>query len=197
MGLGGSLRAGSSTEKLVRAVLAELASRGAETRLFTGQALMLPPYDPSAAATPNAAALLAAIRRADAVVLGSPAYHGGVSGLVKNAIDYLEETRDDPRPYLDGIPVAPVVTAQGWQAAMTTLRSLREIVHALRGWPTPLGLVVNMTQAHIFAGEKIADDEVQSRITALAEQVLSHERTRLADKPSIHPYRYQRLHRDP
>jgi hypothetical protein len=33
-----------------------------------------------------------------------------------------------------------VVTAAGEQAAVTTLAALRSVVHALRGWPTPLAL---------------------------------------------------------
>ena len=37
---------------------------------------------------------LDAIRRADGIVICSPGYHGGVSGLVKNAIDWVEELRD-------------------------------------------------------------------------------------------------------
>ena len=59
-------------------------------------------------------------------------------------LDYLEELAGDERPYVDGLPVAGIVTASGWQAAVNTLRALRETVHALRGWPTPLGLAVNV-----------------------------------------------------
>ena len=36
-------------------------------------------------------------RGAHALIIGSPGYHGGISGLVKNALDYLEELREDPR----------------------------------------------------------------------------------------------------
>ena len=46
--------------------------------------------------TDKAAAMVTALRDADAVVVGSPGYHGGVSGLVKNALDYIEDLRTDP-----------------------------------------------------------------------------------------------------
>lgn len=36
-----------------------------------------------------------------------------------------------------------MVTAAGWQGAVSTLTALRSIVHALRGWPTPLGIALN------------------------------------------------------
>jgi FMN reductase len=31
----------------------------------------------------------------------------------------------------------------GWQATTTTLMTMRSTVHALRGWPTPLGVTIN------------------------------------------------------
>jgi FMN reductase len=78
-------------------------------------------------------------------VISSPGYHGTVSGLVKNALDYLEELRGDQRPYLDGRAVGLIAVARGWQASVSTLGTLRQVVHALRGWPTPLGLAINST----------------------------------------------------
>ena len=65
------------------------------------------------------------------------------SGLVKNALDHLEELRTAERPYLEGRPVGCIVIADGVQAVGTTLSSLRSIVHALRGWPTPFGLAMD------------------------------------------------------
>ena len=144
VGIGGSRRPGSSTERVIAAVLADLESRGATTKLYGGESLLFPHYEPGAPLDAAAADYLAAVRAADAVVLGSPGYHGGISGLVKNAVDYLEELRDDPAPYLDGKAVGCVSTAYGWQAAVSTLSALRQTVHALRGWPTPYGIAMNV-----------------------------------------------------
>jgi NAD(P)H-dependent FMN reductase len=38
---------------------------------------------------PAALRLLSALRRADGLIIATPTYHGGVSGLLKNALDYL------------------------------------------------------------------------------------------------------------
>ena len=78
--------------------------------------------------------LVSALREADAVVVGSPGYHGAVSGLVKNALDYIEDLREDPRVYLDNTPWGCISCAYGWQAAVGTLGQLRSIGHALRAW---------------------------------------------------------------
>src|SRR3546814_6783254 len=75
--------------------------------------------------------LVAAVRDADGLILASPGYHGSISGLVKNAIDYLEETARDRRVYLHGLPVGLIATAFGWQATGGTLLAMRSIVHAL------------------------------------------------------------------
>ncbi|PCD04330.1 FMN reductase [Sphingomonas spermidinifaciens] len=144
VGLGGTLRPTSTTSRLLDAALDHAAAAGARTTLLTGEAIDFPNYDPEAS-TPNPRVehFVATIRSADALLIGSPGYHGTLSGLVKNALDHVEMTRGDDRVYFDGLPVGLVATAAGWQAAVTTLQALRGIVHALRGWPTPIGIAVN------------------------------------------------------
>ena len=110
--------------------------------------------------------------RTKVLVIASPGYHGGISGLVKNALDYLEELREDPRPYLDGRPVGLITTGAGWQATMTTMQSLRSVVHALRGWPTPLGVAVNSTEATFAPGGPCSVPAVHAQLRAVGEQVM-------------------------
>src|SRR5258707_10006459 len=103
IGLGGTLRANSSTERALRYCLASVERQGGRTRMFCGEDLALPLYAPhELERTPKAQELVEALR--DAVVVGSPGYHGAVSGLVKNALDFIEDLREDPRVYLDTTP---------------------------------------------------------------------------------------------
>jgi multimeric flavodoxin WrbA len=89
VGVGGTLRSNSSTECALRQCLSAVERQGGRTMLFCGDDIDLPMYNPhDETRTDKATALLAALRDADAVVVGSPGYHGGVSGLVKNALDY-------------------------------------------------------------------------------------------------------------
>ncbi len=183
LGLGGTTRAGSSSETAVRAVLAQAQALGARTRLITGPDLAaLPHYDHDPARrTHEQAAFVAAVREADGLVIGSPGYHGGVSGLVKNALDLIEDTRGDARPYLDGRAVGCVVTVAGWQSGGVTLSALRDIVHALRGWPTPLGLALTTSAGPVFDGEGAPlDPAVAAQIALLAEQVVAFARRQAA-----------------
>jgi FMN reductase len=123
--------------------------------------------------------LVAAIRECDGLVLGSPAYHGGLSGLVKNALDYLEDLHDDPRPYLDGRAVGCIACAYGGQATASTLTSLRDIVHALRGWPTPLGVTVS-SGSTVLSDGSVTDQELRARLHILGQQVVEFARARAA-----------------
>ena len=106
VGFGGTLRDDSSTERLLREVLTACERRGATTRLFSGAILAaFPHYDPSdPSRTPAQIAFLDAVRGAGGVVIAAPGYHGGASGLVKNAIDLLQDLADAPLPHLDQRP---------------------------------------------------------------------------------------------
>ena len=145
--LGGTLRAESATGRLLAAALAKAEARGARTTLLTGNDIAFPHYEPGAAeGDPRLVRYLEALRSADAIIVGSPGYHGTLSGLVKTALDYVEHLSKDARPYLDGLPVGLIATAAGWQAAVSTLQALRTITHSLRGWPTPMGLAINTAE---------------------------------------------------
>ncbi|GAA1227424.1 NADPH-dependent FMN reductase [Pseudonocardia alaniniphila] len=173
VGLGGTVRTGSSSEQALRIAVARAAAQGASTRVFGGSELAaLPMYAPEAGdGGPVARDLVAHLRRADGVIVASPGYHGSISGLVKNALDYTEEMRDDALPYLADRSVGLVVTAYGWQASVTTLSALRAIVHALRGWVTPYGAAVNSLQTR-FADGVCAEPRVVEQLQTVADEVV-------------------------
>jgi len=173
VGIGGSVDPDSQSERALRAVLAAAARRGASIASFTGRALDFSPYHSGAELPASAGDYIDAVRSADAVLISSPGYHGTVSGLVKNALDYLEELRTDDRPYLDGRPVGAIAVARGWQAAVGTLGTLRQVIHALRGWPTPLGLTINSAVTTFDAGDIADDPAVIASVETLAAQLVA------------------------
>ncbi|MFE1748944.1 NADPH-dependent FMN reductase [Streptomyces anandii] len=172
VGIGGSLRPGSSAEQALGVVLAEAQRLGAEVTLLGGPDLGLPLYDPGQRTRcAGADRLIEQVRCADGVVLASPAYHGSVSGLVKNALDHLEELSDADRPYLSGRAIGCVAVGHGWQGAQSTLAALRDITHALRGWPTPLGVAVNGAAVRFQAGV-CSDPRIEGQLRTMAGQVV-------------------------
>lgn len=176
--LGGTTSPTSSTQRLLDAIIVELQALGATTELFCGPDLArLPLYAPEhPQRTAEQQALVDSVRRADGIILATPAYHAGISGLVKNAVDLLEDLRSDQRPYLDGRAVGCIVTGFGWQGCGTTLTSVRTIVHALRGWPTPLGVIVNTADKIFDAEGKLIDEKIRNQLKVLAQQVTEFAR---------------------
>ncbi|MFJ8913453.1 NADPH-dependent FMN reductase [Amycolatopsis sp. NPDC102389] len=172
LGIGGSLREGSQSERALRIALGGAAEAGVTTELISGPELVLPFYDTAPAERhERATRLVEAIRRADGIVVVSPGYHGALSGLVKNALDYVEDLRDDARPYLDGRAVGLAAVAYGWQAAVTTLEQLRTITHALRGWATPLGGSINTAETKFDEAGGASDEKSVRTLRLIGSQV--------------------------
>jgi chromate reductase len=89
LGISGSLRERSYNTALLRAA-AELAPPDADIELFDLSAIPLYNDDVEAAGDPEPVAeLRAAVAEADALLLATPEYNRGTSGVLKNAIDWL------------------------------------------------------------------------------------------------------------
>jgi FMN reductase len=173
VGLGGTVRPGSTSERCLVRALKTAEAAGARTELFGGAFLAgLPiynPHDPHDGEEQRR--FLAAVSAADGIIVSSPGYHGSISGVVKNALDTLEGLRDDARPYFDGRAVGAIVCAGGAQASGSTLAALRSIIHALRGWPTPFGATLGAGGLFDEAGEFI-DPRDAWQVDTVAEQVV-------------------------
>ena len=181
VGIGGTLRDGSSSERALKIALSEARRRGAQTRIFAGSLLNFPAYDPATAVHSAAAIeLIDTLRRADGIIIASPSYHGAISGLIKNALDYTEGLRSDRRIYFSDRAVGTIICADGVQAMGSTLSTLRAIVHALRGWPTPFSAVVNSALKPFAADGTCRDPSVAQQLAFVAEQVVEFARMRLA-----------------
>lgn len=172
LALGGSTTPMSASERALRVAGEAATDAGARVEYLTGRELMLPIYDTETSdRTPETAALIDALRRADGLIIASPGYHGGVSGMLKNVLDYAEDLRRDERPYLDGRAVGIIGVAHGWQTAVGTLHQLRQVVHSLRGWPTPLGVAINDATGLIGADASDSDETVVRQLQTMGKQV--------------------------
>ncbi|MDJ1133984.1 NADPH-dependent FMN reductase [Streptomyces iconiensis] len=142
--LGGSLRPGSFSVQVLR-VCAELAARqGAHVTVLPAPQLGLPLYEPGCEhRTEDARRLLAAVRRADGLIVATPVYHGGMSGLLKNALDYLEDLSGDAPAYLDGRATGAVAVGWSEHGAAHAVAEVRNAIMCLRGWVTPMSVTVN------------------------------------------------------
>jgi FMN reductase len=159
-------------------VLSAAQRAGARTKLISGSLLQLPLYQPdNPERGEGARSLVAELALADGIIIGSPGYHGSISGLVKNALDYAEDLRTDPRPYFSGRAVGCIATAAGWPGAVNTLGALRDIVHALRGWPTPIGAAINSAENVFDENGQCLVPRVGQILDLIAGEVMSFARS--------------------
>ncbi|MFD3336183.1 NAD(P)H-dependent oxidoreductase [Streptomyces sp. NPDC058700] len=181
--ISGSLRRGSTCDRVADWCAERCAEQGASARVFTGAEIDFPAYRPGLGTSHAAVAgFLDELRAADGVVLVSPTYHATVSGLLKNALDYVNDI-GGPVPYLEGRPIGTVAVGAAAQGAVSTLTTLRTIGHALRGWPTPVGVAVDRVPAADTAGEQPAPDA--ARLLQMVSQVVWLGGTRAAERKAV------------
>ena len=120
----GSLRQGSYNRGLLRAAQ-ELSPPGMDVELYEIGDLPFYDGDVEAGGVPEAVSRFReAIRAADAVLIATPEYNRGTSGVLKNAIDWA--SRPPRRSVLDGKPVAVVGASTGLGGTANAQRQLRD-----------------------------------------------------------------------
>jgi len=173
VGIGGTTRLASTSERALSRALQLAETLGARTIAVTGPALPSAIYDPARLErSAEAARLVGLLRSADGVIISSPSYHGSISGHLKNALDFTEDMRGDERPYFEGRSVGLICCAMGPQAGGATLGAMRSIVHALRGWPTPMGVLINSTATGFEADNRCTDAVADGQIRIMTAQVV-------------------------
>jgi chromate reductase len=163
LGLSGSLRAASLNTLLLRAA-AEAAGPGT----FTLGDLRLPLYDgdlEDGGLPGSVATLVEQVRAADAVIIATPEYNKGISGALKNALDWLSRAKPNP---LNDKPVAMMSAASGRGGGEVAQFMLRHclVSHRPRLVMGPMVAVGNAAAA--FEGGVLKDE---AALTLLGEQM--------------------------
>jgi FMN reductase len=171
VGLGGSLRAASTSRTALQAALEGAEAAGAEARLLWIRDLGLPPYTPERSIPQAARELAEAVYSCEAMVWSSPTYHGSLSGSFKNVLDWLILLADRDPPYLTNKPVGLVSTAGGVQG-LQAVNSMEFIVRALRGWSVPMVLPVAQSWTSFDPDGRLADEGIAGELRGLGAEVV-------------------------
>lgn len=180
LALSGSLRAASINSALLRAA-ARLAPPGIALAPFAGLG-RLPLFNPDDADRPPAAVaeLYARVAAADALIIASPEYAHGVTGTIKNALDWLVSF--EPFAYK---PVAVLNAAPRAQHADAALRETLRTMAAIIVEPASISLP--LLGAHLDEGAMVATPGVavplRAALVALAQAVQRHRSPPLATFP--------------
>jgi FMN reductase len=171
VGLGGSLRAGSTSRTALQVALEGAAASGAGVQLIWVRDLGLPLYTPEHAVPADAHEFADAVYASDAMIWSSPTYHGSVSGSFKNALDWLILLAERTPPYLSNKPVGLVCTAGGVQG-LQAVNSMDFMARALRGWSVPLVLPVAQSWQSFDPDGNLTDEGVAAQLRRLGAEVM-------------------------
>ena len=166
IGISGSLRDDSGTRIAVQRALDAAAGAGATTEHIDLREWDLPLFDPDASDAGDGPELAARVRAADAMVLGTPMYHGTIASPLKTALDYCGI--DD----VDGTTVG-ILAVAGGGFPTPALEHLRASVLELKGWPLPRDVAIPESWA-AFEDGRIADEDIAERVEELGSNVVAY-----------------------
>jgi arsenical resistance protein ArsH len=86
--------------------------------------------------------------RSDLQIWLTPLYHGGMTGVMKNCLDWLELTARHDKPYLTDKVIGLVAWADGGQA-MQGINAMDAVAKALRAWVAPYA--VALVKDHLYS----------------------------------------------
>ncbi|MCI3927662.1 NAD(P)H-dependent oxidoreductase [Paenibacillus sp. TRM 82003] len=160
--IAGSNRADAGSTKLAAYVVRSLREMGAQAELFELYRRPIPYYEPDyefggSAADVNLRGLLAEAEAADALVLSTPEYHGGVTGVMKNALDFLEKR------HFAGKAVLSMATAGG-PVAVSTLQQLQATTRYLHGVNCPEWISLGQDRRPFTDGGEPAHPDALKRV---------------------------------
>lgn len=165
VGLSGSLRAGSVNTMLLRE-----AARLYAADTYIEADLNLPLYDGDAEADdglPDAVStLVQQISQADGVVISTPEYNSGISGVLKNALDWI--SRAEQKPWA-GKPVVLMSAAAGRSGGALGQAMLRQCMVPFRAniLPAPNVMVANASAQFDDNGQLITESYVAAVTEAM------------------------------
>mgnify|MGYP003863824673 FL=1 len=166
LGLAGEYRASSKSGMLVNAALNLAKSQGAEVVFWDLSEQPLPLVGEEGCWThPNVQTFQALLSECDAFFLSSPEYHGTMSGVMKNTMDWMYDKHV-------GGKVFGLMSTLGGVTNSNTLNHMRIALRWLHGWPVPEQLAVGHVKEAFDEDGHLVDDSLKQRLESLVNSVL-------------------------
>lgn len=179
VGVPGSLREPSYTQFTVSLALEGARAAGAETELIDLRELTLPFCDgkeDESEYPEDVFEMRETVEAADGVVLGTPEYHGGYSGVLKNALDLMGFDE------FEGKMIGLVGVSGGRMGAFGAMNALREVGRALHAWVVPTQASIPRAW-NVFedATGELMDEDLAERVQQVGEEVVRYARLHEAE----------------
>ena len=162
LGVASSMRESSYSTRVLKLVLEKAEKSGAETKLLSLRELQLPMYQPEQNRSPELDKVTEYVKWADAFVLASPDYHGSMSGVMKNFLDFFwSEFAGKTFGYI----------CASHEKGLTVMDQMRTAIRQCYGWSMPYGISINSDQDFDSSG-KITNENILSRIETVSRDLV-------------------------
>ena len=166
--IGGSYDLDCKNGRMLEIILEEARALGAETMIWDHGAKPLPLVGAKGSwDDANVKGFQEMAVSADAFVLSSPEYHGTMSGVMKNSLDWLYSKHTSGK-------VFGLICTLGGQSSNNTLNHMRIAARWIHGWVTPEQVAIpNIKEAFNDDGS-LVNEEINSRVEALASSIVEN-----------------------
>jgi chromate reductase len=179
LAISGSLRSGSNSTALLRA-LREEAPRGVDVEIWNGLK-EIPPYDADDDVVPGprqVETFRELIREVDAVFFATPEYNSSVPGALKNALDWA--SRPMATNAFRNKPVAVISSSAGAFGGVWAAAELRKVLAAMGARVTEAELSVGHAHEKLGGDGELVDTEVREGLSDALETLLAEVAPALA-----------------
>ena len=167
MGICGTFDLDSANGRLLEILLEKCRSVGAETLVWNNGDNPLPMVGEDGCwSHPNVKAYKEMADSADAFVLSSPEYHGTMSGVMKNNLDWLSFDQTSGK-------VFGLMSTLGGQTNSNTLNHMRIAARWIHGWVVPEQVAVGNIKNAFDDSGNLVDESIHDRVSRLAESIVT------------------------
>ena len=156
------MRDSSFSTRVLKLVLEKTTKIDAEIKLLNLRELPLPMYHPEQNSSPELDKITEYVKWADAFVLASPDYHGSMSGVMKNFLDFF---------WSDFAGKTFGYICASHEKGLTVMDQMRTAIRQCYGWSMPYGISVNSDQDFDPQGN-IINENILSRIETTARDLV-------------------------
>jgi FMN reductase len=171
VGIAGSLRPDSYSQIALKVAIQKVQELGAEVEILDLREMNLPFCDGGTEYPqyPDVKRLQDTVAGADGLILVSPEYHGGVSGVLKNTLDLMSFDQ------LSG-KVAGFISILGGQINSNALNDLRVILRWVHAWSIPEQVAIGQAWQAFTPDGKISDEKLSKRLDQFAQSLVENTR---------------------
>jgi arsenic resistance protein ArsH len=163
-----------STSSVITSFLTDsIGEKGGEVTIFNLAEAGIPFLDVTLKEPPRSVSVMAnTFKAADAHIWLTPLYHGGMTGAMKNCLDWLEVTAKDPVPYLTDKVIGLVCWADGGKA-MLGIQAMDSVAKSLRAWVHPYSVPIVKCDLYQLEYTCISPD-YQKRLSKMTDLMIKH-----------------------